>query len=228
MSTDISAVVKKLLLKLRSSKAHLAQVFRAADEDKNGLLTFTELKHLLENLLGDSTLTESDVAQVMLFFDLQDRDGYIDYEELAKKVFDTSASRFESEAHSHFQTIGDSPVSQGLRRTNSADYLAHLKRSESQLQDADKAKRALFKFIEMFEHNSTSFSKTFRKLDKDHSGEFERDEFIASLTELQITEEDATFLADHYFNGKDVLVLNDFMKQISDDSVLVIGQQRKN
>ena len=62
MSTDISAVVKKLLLKLRSSKAHLAQVFRAADEDKNGLLTFTELKHLLENLLGDSTLTESDVA----------------------------------------------------------------------------------------------------------------------------------------------------------------------
>ena len=73
--------VTKLLLKLRSSKAQLAKVFRDADEDKNGLLTFSELKQLLEHLLGDSSLTDSDVAQVMLVFDMQDKDGYIDYSE---------------------------------------------------------------------------------------------------------------------------------------------------
>ena len=80
----------------------------------------------------------------------------------------------------------------------------------------------------MFEHNSTSFSKTFRKLDKDHSGEFDREEFIFSLQELQVTLEDANFLADHYFNGKEILDLNSFMRQVSEDSVLLIGQQRKN
>jgi EF-hand domain-containing protein 1 len=227
-STDISAVVKKLLLKLRSSKSQLAKVFREADEDKNGLLTFSELKRLLEHLLGDSTLTDSDVAQVMLVFDMQDKDGYIDYEELAKKVFDTAGTRYESETRSHFQTIGSGDVSHGLRRKNTAEYLAHLKRSESTLQDQDKAKRALFRFIEMFEHSSTSFSKTFRKLDKDHSGEFDREEFIFSLQELQVTAEDAKFLANHYFNGKETLQLNSFMKQVSEDSVLLIGQQRKS
>ena len=103
-----------------------------------------------------------------------------------------------------------------------------MKRSESALQDQDKAKRAVFKFIEMFEHNSSSFSKTFRKLDKDHSGEFDKPEFIFALMELQITEEDANFLANHYFQGKDILDLKSFMRQISEDSVLLIGQQRKS
>ena len=179
-STDINAVVKKLL-QLRSSKNRLSKVFREADEDKNGMLTFSEMKNMLENLLGDQTLTDSDVAQVMLFFDMKDLDGYIDYEELAKRVFNTEASRFESESHGHFQHIGTSDTSRALRRKESANYLKVLKRSESDLRDESERNAALFRFAELFEHNSSSFGKTFRKMDKDHSGEFERDEFFEAL-----------------------------------------------
>ena len=48
------------------------------------------------------------------------------------------------------------------------------------------------------------------------------------LVTLLGNDEDANFLADHYFQGKDILDLNAFMKQISEDSVLLIGQQRKS
>ena len=226
-STDINAVVKKLLLKLRSSKSKLAKVFRDADEDKNGMLTFSEMKKLLENLLGDQTLTDSDVAQVMLFFDMHDLDGFIDYEELAKRVFNTESTRFESEARGHFQHVGTSDVTRGVRRKESAKYLEVLKQSEKDLQEHHEVKQALFRFVEMFEHNSTSFGKTFRKLDKDHSGEFEKEEFFAALRELNVPGRDAECVTEHYFADRDVLNISEFMKMLSSDSVLLIGQHRK-
>ena len=191
-------------------------------------ITFSEMKKLLEHLLGDQTLTDSDVAQVMLFFDIQDLDGYIDYEELAKRVFNTEASRFESESHGHFQHVGKSDVTRAVRRKESAKYLEILKKSESDLRGSNEMKQALFRFAEMFEHNSTSFGKTFRKLDKDHSGEFERDEFFEALKELNVPLKDAAHVTSHYFKDREILNISEFMKMLSADTVTLIGQHRKH
>ena len=235
-STDVGAVVKKLLNKLRSSKNRLSKVFREADEDKNGKLTFGEMKKLLEHLLGDSTLTDSDVAQVMYHFDMMDEDGFIDYEEHAKKVLHTSDSRFESEAGSHYQTVGQGKDTRGVQREKCADYLKILKRSENDLHAANATKRAVYKFVELFEQNSSSLTSTFRKLDNDHSGEFEFEEFKSALAELQMAPNDVDLIARHYFKaagahdaGKSSpsISINEFMKQLSNDSVLLIGQHRK-
>merc|ERR1711871_604554 len=218
-STDIGAVVKKLLNKLRSSKNRLSKVFREADEDKNGKLTFGEMRQLLENLIGDSTLTDSDIAQVMLYFDMVDEDGFIDYEELANKVLNSNDTHFESESGRHFQTIGNSPETRGMQRKRSQEYLKVLKRSESSLNAENETKRAVYKFMELFEHNSSSLTSTFRKLDNDHSGEFEFDEFKQALAELQLSPHDAELIAKHYFksahdSGKKSpsLSINEFMK----------------
>ena len=97
-------------------------------------------------------------------------------------------------------------------------------------------KRAVYKFVELFEQNSSSLTSTFRKLDNDHSGEFEFEEFKSALAELQMAPNDVDLIARHYFKaagahdaGKSSpsISINEFMKQLSNDSVLLIGQHRK-
>jgi len=122
-----------------------------------------------------------------------------------------------------------------VQRKKSAEYLEVLKRSESDLHAENATKRAVYKFVELFEHNSSSLTSTFRKLDNDHSGEFEFEEFKSALAELQMAPNDVDLIARHYFKAANApdsgkpssISINDFMKQLSNDSVLLIGQHRK-
>ena len=65
-------------------------------------------------------------------------------------------------------------------------------------------------------------------MDKDHSGEFERDEFFEALRSLNIPLKDAAHVTDHYFEKREVLNISEFMKMLSSDTVKLISQHRKN
>ena len=68
----------------------MSKFFRDTDEGNIGILTFSEMKRMLEHLLHDRLLTNPDVTQVMLFLDMKDL-----------RVFDTETSRIYSEFHEH-------------------------------------------------------------------------------------------------------------------------------
>eukprot|EP00949_MAST-11_sp_MAST-11-sp1_P004960 g4960.t1 len=217
-SSNVGSIVRLVLEKMRQKSKQLHILFRQVDTDKNGYITFSETKKLLQDMLGaeGSRLTNADVADVMLYFETGSDDaktndvpqGTIDYQRLAAKVAEDAVLMSESQRQflqmqAETKDYGDSEA-----------YLARAQEREQNLIENAKKAAALRQFARDFAGKSSRTTQAFRSMDEDSSGIFERAEFEQALRadSFNYSEDEVQAIADFFFaNGKSTLDYTDFM-----------------
>ena len=182
-----------------------------------------EFKNALNSLLGLSSgnaIPEITCAEVFRYFDSSAHgdalEGELSINEIAAQV---QGHGTDGRKHSQLQGLDN--------------YLATLKRRESEIHSENKQDALLCDFVSNFEEKRGTIRQIFRDNDEDHNNLVSAQEFLDALQtgNFNLVEEDATELVKYFygndirsFDPNDEMKFSDFAKKVQ--ALLMLPRMR--